>query len=75
MKLDKKELETIREMQGEFQKAKIALADLELNKYKLLKTIDVLKVDFGKHEQKLIDKYGADSVINVQTGKVTKEKK
>ncbi len=73
MKLDEKELETIREMQGEFQKAKLALADLELNKYQLLKTIDVLKVDFGKHEKELIDKYGADSVINVQTGEVTEK--
>jgi hypothetical protein len=75
MKLNEKELETIREMQGEFQKAKLALADLELNKHQLLKTIDVLKQDFGKQEQKLIDKYGADSVINVQTGEVTENKK
>ena len=49
--------------------------NLELNKHQLLKTIDVLKQDFGKHEQKLIDKYGADSVINVQTGEVTENKK
>ena len=75
MKLDEKELETIREMQGEFQKAKLALADLELNKQKLLKTIDVLKQEFGKHEKKLIDKSGAESVINVQTGEVIENKK
>ena len=43
MKLNEKELETIREMQGEFQKAKIALADLELNKHQLLKTMAISK--------------------------------
>jgi len=41
----------------------------------LLKLKRKQKQDFGKHEQKLIDKYGADSVINVQTGEVTENKK
>jgi hypothetical protein len=39
----------------------------------LLKQIDELRMTFAKNEQMLIEKYGTDAVINIQTGEVTKK--
>jgi hypothetical protein len=51
----------------------LALGDLEMQKQNVLKSIEVLRGEFAKHEIELIEKYGQDSVINVQTGEVTKK--
>ena len=40
----------------------------------MLKEMDNLRSSFAEEEQKLISKYGADSVINLQTGEVTEKK-
>ena len=74
VKVTEEELAKIQEMTNEFNKLKLGLGDIELNKQGLLKHIDVLKKEFAEHEQILIQKYGADAVINIQTGQVTKEK-
>jgi hypothetical protein len=71
--LSKEELGKIQEMNNEFTKAKMALGDLEMQKQNILKSIEVLRGEFAKHEIGLIEKYGQDSVINVQTGEVTKK--
>lgn len=71
--LTKEELEVIQGMQGEFTNLKIQLADVDLQKHGLLKHIDMLRAQFQKHEKALIDKYGEDAVINMQTGEVTKK--
>lgn len=67
------ELSEIQSMNSEFTKAKVALGDLELQKYALLKKIDELKSEFRKIETVLMDKYGNDSVINLQTGIITRK--
>jgi hypothetical protein len=67
------ELTLIQTMNSDFAKAKMGLGDIELQKQGLLKHIDELKNVFSQHEKMLIDKYGADSVINMQTGEVTKK--
>ncbi len=71
--LTQEELAKIQEMNNEFTKAKLALGDLEMQKQNILKSIEALRADFAKHEIELIDKYGQDAVINVQTGEVTKK--
>jgi hypothetical protein len=71
--LTKEELGNIQAMNNEFTKAKIALGDLELQKQGLLKSVESLREDFAKQELFLIEKYGRDSVINVQTGEVTQK--
>jgi len=71
--LTPEELSKIQEMNNEFTKAKIAIGDLEMQKLNVLKSIDSLRADFSKHELELISKYGQDSVINIQTGEVTKK--
>jgi len=67
------ELATIQKMNNEFSKSKMALGDMELQKYGLFKHIENLKKDFADHEQILINKYGKDSVINLQTGEVSQK--
>jgi hypothetical protein len=66
------ELTKIRELNSEFNKAKMAIGDVELQKATILRHIEELKIEFTAHEQLLIEKYGADAVINIQTGEVTK---
>lgn len=67
------ELTKIQELNSEFNKAKMAIGDVELQKQQILRHIEELKVVFSAHEKTLIEKYGSDAVINVQTGEVTQK--
>jgi hypothetical protein len=67
------ELEKIQAMNADFAKAKMALGELELNKQSILNQINAMRQDFYDYERLLINKYGQDSVINLQTGEVTKK--
>jgi hypothetical protein len=71
--LTQEELTSIQQMNTEFSKAKMAIGDLELQKEKVMEHIKELKAEFALNEKALIQKYGEDSVINVQTGEVTKK--
>ena len=73
IKLTEEELTKVQEMTNEFNKLKLAIGDIELNKQGLLKLVDTLKEDFASHEKILIEKYGEDAIINIQTGQVTKK--
>ena len=72
--LSEKELQTIQEIQRSFTQVKIALGDIELTKQDLLHEISKLKQEFVANEKNLIEKYGADAVINVKTGEITNGK-
>jgi hypothetical protein len=67
------ELVMIQELNSEFNKAKMAIGDVELQKQQIIRHIEELKVKFSAHEQILVEKYGVDSVINIQTGEVTQK--
>lgn len=69
----KEELELLQQMNVDFNNAKVALGDLELRKHSILQDIDALRRVSSENEKKLITKYGADSVINIQTGEITKK--
>jgi hypothetical protein len=69
----KEELEKIQGMNSDFAKAKMTLGELELNKQGILNQINAMKMEFAEYEKMLISKYGQDSVINLQTGEVTKK--
>lgn len=73
VKLTAEELKKIQEMNAEFNKAKMNLGDLELQKQGLLKHIESIRQGFAQNETELIEKYGAEAVINIQTGEVTKK--
>ncbi len=74
-KLTKEELESINDLNKEFTKMKIQLGELEIQKSGLMQGVNVLRAKFSQEEQKLIKKYGEDSVINLQTGDVSKNTK
>lgn len=71
--LTAEELQNLQNLQSDFTKAKVALGDIELKKYELLKQIDILRNQFSEQERALISIYGQDAVINMQTGEVTKK--
>lgn len=67
------ELAKINELNSEFNKAKLAIGDVELQKNQILRHIDILKTEFAAQEKDLIEKYGPDAVINIQTGEITRK--
>jgi len=67
------ELTKINELNSEFNKAKLAIGDVELQKHQILRHIELLKSEFAAQEKDLIEKYGADAVINIQTGEITRK--
>ena len=72
-KLEDSELKTIQDLNSDFGQLKIALGDLKLREYDIIEQIKVIKSRFVEEEKKLIDKYGAESVINLKTGEITKK--
>jgi hypothetical protein len=72
-KLSQKELESIQELVNSFNTKKIALGDTVIQQNSILSEIDTLKIEYSKEEQKLIEKYGEDAVINIQTGEIKVE--
>ncbi len=73
LQLTSEELNKIQEMNNEFTKAKMAIGDLEIQKSNILKRIESLRIEFSEQEALLINKYGQDAVINIQTGEVSKK--
>ena len=73
MKLEKTELEQIHSARERFNQAKMTLGDIELNKQVVLSEIEAIKSEFKVLEDTLIEKYGADSTINMTNGEVTKK--
>ena len=73
MKLETEELNFIKESTAKLNNAKSILGELEIKKYEILSQIDSLKKEYQSREKQLIDNYGLDSVINMETGEVTKK--
>ena len=72
-KIEEKELTDLQELHAEFNKLKTQLGDLTLQKHGICLRVEELKASFQKHEASLIEKYGVNSVINLETGEI-KEK-
>ena len=71
MKLEATELEQIQTAREKFNQAKMTLGDIELNKQVVLSEIETIKAEFKILEDSLIEKYGANSTINMTNGEVT----
>lgn len=71
--LTQEELGKIQDANTAFNKAKMALGGLEIDRHEVLKQIDALKREFAEYELMLVEKYGANAVINMQTGEVTQK--
>jgi hypothetical protein len=73
--LTEQELSLLTELNTEFAKAKMGLGDLEIQKSMLLNDISAMKREFDAQEKNLIEKYGANAIINLKTGEITYEDK
>lgn len=71
-KLTAEELNTVQTFVAEFNTLKMKIGDAELAKTVLLGKVDKLKTEYNDYENDLMEKYGKDAVINVQTGEITR---
>lgn len=69
--LTKEELEKVQGLVNDFNSLKIQLGDTVITQQALLRKVEELRIAYAQEEAVLIEKYGQDSVINVQTGEVT----
>tara|TARA_R110002074_G_scaffold378705_1_gene556612 strand:- start:193 stop:441 length:249 start_codon:yes stop_codon:yes gene_type:complete len=74
-KISDQELETLQTLTGEFNKLKTNLGDLELQKHGVCLRVEELKKEFQSLETNLMGTYGKDSIINMETGEITKKEK
>jgi len=74
-KLTSEELMFLQEATSKLSNAKTMLGDLEIKKHEILSEVSTLKIMVQTKEQELINKYGLDSVINMETGQVKKKEK
>jgi hypothetical protein len=72
MKLTDQELSELQDVQREYQRKKVILGDIEVRKSEVVDDIKALKKAFAIMEKKFIERYGEDSVIDMQTGEVKK---
>tara|TARA_B110000977_G_scaffold73460_1_gene99439 strand:+ start:662 stop:901 length:240 start_codon:yes stop_codon:yes gene_type:complete len=71
--VEDKELKLLQELNSNFQKIKNQLGDLELQKQIILENVTEIKKQFKSLEIELIEKYGDNSVINLETGIITEK--
>ena len=70
-KLEKEELEILQKLNQDLQTIKIQLGDLSIQKNNVLKNLDVIQNMFKNEEKKLVEKYGKNAVINLESGEIT----
>ena len=75
VKLTEEELQFIKTGATEFAKIKTSLGEIELQKQGFIKKAEEIAQMFTQNEKTLIEKYGVDAIINVQTGEVTQKEK
>ena len=73
IKLTEEELKRIQDLNQDFTKAKLEIADNVLRQQQALKQLEDHRVTFGVEEKKLAEIYGQDAVIDLATGIVTKK--
>mgnify|MGYP003637677889 CR=1 FL=1 len=74
-KIEEQELEGLQKLNTEFSNLKTQLGDLTLQKHGICLRVEQLKGEFQNLEKILMEKYGADAVINLETGEVKEKEK
>tara|TARA_R110000782_G_scaffold10507_1_gene32748 strand:+ start:894 stop:1139 length:246 start_codon:yes stop_codon:yes gene_type:complete len=74
-KIEEQELKNLQELNAEFTKLKSQLGDLSLQKHGACLRVEELKTEFQHAERSLMEKYGVDSVINLETGEIKEKEK
>jgi hypothetical protein len=70
-KLTEEELTLLQELQAEFNTLKMNLGDTILQQNQLMDKVAEVKEKFQKEEITLMEKYGKNATINLETGDVT----
>ncbi len=70
-KLTEEELTLLQELQAEFNTLKMTLGDTILQQSQTMEKITEVKGKFQKEEITLMEKYGKNATINLETGDVT----
>tara|TARA_R100000544_G_C2191661_1_gene42016 strand:+ start:162 stop:437 length:276 start_codon:yes stop_codon:yes gene_type:complete len=70
-KLTEKELTVLQELQAEFNQLKMSLGDTILQQKQFMEQIEEVKGKFQEQELSLMEIYGKNATIDLQTGKVT----
>tara|TARA_R110002012_G_scaffold258852_2_gene439935 strand:- start:2060 stop:2326 length:267 start_codon:yes stop_codon:yes gene_type:complete len=71
--LTAEELTSLQQLLSAFNQAKIQLADATMAQQDALDAVMASKTGFAKMEEKLVEKYGKDVSVNVQTGAITQK--
>tara|TARA_R100001224_G_C3950133_1_gene125435 strand:+ start:205 stop:450 length:246 start_codon:yes stop_codon:yes gene_type:complete len=74
-KITDEELKSLQTMTAEFNKLKTQLGDLTLQKHGICLRVEELKAEFQGVEKSLMETYGADSIINMETGEIKEKEK
>jgi NADH:ubiquinone oxidoreductase subunit E len=74
-KLNEKQLSSLQELQEEFNKAKTEIADCEIKKSSLIVLLADIQKRFGEQEKALMEEFGENVIINLQTGEIKEPKK
>lgn len=73
IKLSSEELDFIKNGTSQYNAIKAKIGDLEIQKAKLLNEADSIVKAFLVNEKMLIERYGENAVINMDTGEVTQK--
>ena len=71
--LSKEQLELLQGLQKQFNDSKFEIADLEIKKADLISGIADIKEKFSEQEKSLMEEFGQNAIINLQTGEVKEE--
>ena len=74
-KITDEELNSLQTMTAEFNKLKTQLGDLALQKHGICLRVEELKAELQGVEKSLMETYGADSIINMETGEIKEKEK
>ena len=71
--LTKEELNKVQSFLTEFNTLKMKIGDTVLAQQSLTEQVKMLKDEYSAYETELMEKYGEDAIINVQTGEIGKK--
>jgi len=69
-KIEEVELKELQEINAEFNKRKAALGEIEMQRNAILHQVDSLNASFSELEKKLVEKYGENVTIDINTGEI-----
>jgi|TARA_R110000744_G_scaffold75097_2_gene149657 hypothetical protein len=69
-KIKDAELKYLQDLNVEFNKVKTQLGDITLQEHGLVLLVQEIKVKFQEAEKGLMETYGENAVINLETGEV-----